>query len=858
MADFNDLGGVSILGFISPFNTGDTYPVIDPLYGIDGFRNVNTISELNSIPNARRRAGMFVGVSGGTEYYKLNTSPWSGDLSDWTLIDLNNIPITGFTYNGNNNTFTLTDGYSVSLDAYLDSVSGLTSTGVISSGVLSATTYLNLPLDIFVTGGTYNNNLGRATFVNNTGGTFNVDGFFTGQTDTILSAFTYNNANTLTVSDTSGNAFSSTVDTMTGLTVTGTISAATISGGTFFGDGSNLSGISTQDLYITGMTFNPSNYDLSIGRNDSAIFTQNLAILSSDINITGGTYNSNTGVATFTNNTGGTFNVTGFLTGFTDIYTTGSTYDNSTKIITFTRNDGNSYNVNISGGSSVDTFVTGFTYSSDTLTIFQNENQPPLSATLPTTTLESIFSAATFNFNTTGSISATSVSATTYLNLPLDIRVTGGTYNNITGGATFVNNTGGTFNVTGFTTGSTDTFVTGFTYSNNTLTLSRNQDLPNLSTNINSFTGLTINGNLNVTGNTVMSAVTASTISNVDYIDFTTTFTGSIPSARVAWSADYGTLVLGLNGGATSNLVGQETLYYVKNQTTPGPGFTINRGQVAAAIGTVGSGASGRILAGLGIANGSIPDITIMGIATENIVNGDDGYVTAFGNVRDINTTGSLYGESWSAGTILYVSHTVAGGLTKFEPPSPNLKIPIAIVIHANASNGILFVRPTFRSKLNDLYDVQVSGQTNGDLLVYNSGTTTWGFTKTMNGNYDINGSLSGTSFNSNSVNTNTLIVSSNSQLDGQISSTNLSGSTDRLLQVSSGGTFTATTQVISAYITSGATVANLLDDTNNWDINGNYTGTTITNTFQGQKHYNPSYFFEAVNDNLWIRLIRG
>jgi hypothetical protein len=454
--------------------------------------------------------------------------------------------------------------------------------------------------------------------------------------------------------------------------------------------------------------------------------------------------------------------------------------------------------------------------------------------------LESIFSAATFDFNTTGSISATSVSATTYLNLPIDVRVTGGTYNS--GVATFTNNTGGTFNVNGFFTGSTDVFVTGGTYNNNTFTYTNNTG-GTFSVNFNTLTGLTVNGDLIVTGDTVMSAVTASTISEVDYIDFTTTFTGSVPSSRIAWSAEYGTLVLGLNGGTTTNLVGQETLYYVKNQTTPGPGFTINRGQVAAAIGTVGSGASGRIRAGLGIANGTIPDITIMGIATENITNGDDGYVTAFGKVRDINTTGSLYGESWSAGTILYVSHTVAGGLTKFEPPSPNLKIPIAIVINSDASNGILFVRPTFRSKLSDLYDVQVSGQTNGDLLVYNSGTTTWSFTKSMNGNYNINGNIT---------------ISGNSQLNGQISSNNLSGSTDRLLQVSSGGTFTATTQVISAYITSGATVANLLDDTNNWDINGNYTGTTITNTFQGQKHYNPSYFFEAVDDNLWIRLIRG
>lgn len=34
--------------------------------------------------------------------------------------------------------------------------------------------------DVFVTGGTYNNATGKATFTNNTGGTFNVSGFYTG------------------------------------------------------------------------------------------------------------------------------------------------------------------------------------------------------------------------------------------------------------------------------------------------------------------------------------------------------------------------------------------------------------------------------------------------------------------------------------------------------------------------------------------------------------------------------------------------------------------------------------------------------------------------------------------------------
>lgn len=80
----------------------------------------------------------------------------------------------------------------------------------------------------------------------------------------------------------------------------------------------------------------------------------------------------------------------------------------------------------------------------------------------------------------TGTISSSTLSATTYQNLPTDVRVTGGTYSS--GTATFTNNTGGTFTVTGFV--SADTFVTGVTYSANTLTVSQNQGQPNLTTTI--------------------------------------------------------------------------------------------------------------------------------------------------------------------------------------------------------------------------------------------------------------------------------------------------------------------------------------------------------------------------------------
>jgi len=80
------------------------------------------------------------------------------------------------------------------------------------TGSLSATTYLGLPTDIRVTGGTYSN--GTATFTNNTGGTFNVTGFstpFTGGTVTGATTFTGGvTANTMSATTYSGNAASMT------------------------------------------------------------------------------------------------------------------------------------------------------------------------------------------------------------------------------------------------------------------------------------------------------------------------------------------------------------------------------------------------------------------------------------------------------------------------------------------------------------------------------------------------------------------------------------------------------------------------------------------------------------------------
>ena len=181
-----------------------------------------------------------------------------------------------------------------------------------------------------------------------------------------------------------------------------------------------------------------------------------------------------------------------------------------------------------------DTYITGFTYSPNTFTIADNSGNT-FNATINVMTGLTVNGnlSVTGNTNVNG-LSATTISATTYQNLPADFNtfVTGFTYSPNT--FTIADNSGNTFNatinsVTGLTVNGTlsattisattyqnlpvtaDTFTTGFTYSNNTFTLSRNQGLPNLTATINSVTGLTVNGNLTVTGNTNVQGITGTT-----------------------------------------------------------------------------------------------------------------------------------------------------------------------------------------------------------------------------------------------------------------------------------------------------------------------------------------------------------
>jgi hypothetical protein len=154
--------------------------------------------------------------------------------------------------------------YSADTSVFLN-LSGGTVTGQtfftngLSANTISATTYLGLPIDVFVTGATYTN--GSILFTNNTGGTFNVTGLFTGNTDVFVTGGTFSN-DIFTFTNNTGGTFSITASTtssteFTGGTVTGTttftngLSANTMSATTYYGDGSNLTGPKSMKLIKT-------------------------------------------------------------------------------------------------------------------------------------------------------------------------------------------------------------------------------------------------------------------------------------------------------------------------------------------------------------------------------------------------------------------------------------------------------------------------------------------------------------------------------------------------------------------------------------------------------------------------------
>ena len=347
----------------------------------------------------------------------------------------------------------------------------------------------------------------------------------------------------------------------------------------------------------TGGTFNVTN--------SAALFSDN------DINVTGGTYNPTTGCITFTTNSGTTFDVCGFVTGITDTFVTGGTYNPSTDIITLTRSD--AATIDITGVT--DNFVVAGSYSDSTDTI------------------------------------------------------------------SLLRQDGSFVNITGIT----DTFVTGYTYSDNTFTLSRNQGLSDLTSTINTMTGLTVNG--------VLSATTYTGIT-LGGIDDVTTGIPTTPGNEYQGRQIY--------FDVTSN-------EWIATQEYGSIGTVTIWGKKGSA-GTIDKGCPVYItgfdddIHQVELANASTATtMPVIGFTGEDFDNTTTNPIITFGRITGLDTTSTVStlnpnGETWVVNDVLYMN-TTDGGLTKFRPTGTNTQIQrIAKVLKVNANSGQLFIFNTART----------------------------------------------------------------------------------------------------------------------------------------------------------------
>jgi hypothetical protein len=230
-------------GILQILNSGFTSSIFATGFTYD---NANTLTISNN--NGSTLQTSINTMTGLTVNGAFSATTLFGDGSGLTGINSGDIFVTGFTYD-NANKLTIVSNSGASLNAFINVMTGLT-----INGAISATTYQNLPIDPdnYVTGGTFSSN---TLTLDRQNGSVTITGF---TSDIYTTGFTYNNANTLTISDNGGNNYSATINTMTGLTINGAISATTYQ---------NLP--IDPDNYVTGGTF--SSGTLTLDRQNGSV-----------------------------------------------------------------------------------------------------------------------------------------------------------------------------------------------------------------------------------------------------------------------------------------------------------------------------------------------------------------------------------------------------------------------------------------------------------------------------------------------------------------------------------------------------------------------------------------------------------
>jgi len=193
-----------------------------------------------------------------------------------------------------------------------------------------------------------------------------------------------------------------------------------------------------------------------------------------------------------------------------------------------------------------------------------------------------------------------------------------------------------------------------------------------------------------------------------DSITFNTAKDGTVGVGEVEYNDTQGSLIQGLKGGNVTNVIGQQLHQRVNNRT----GATLSKGTAVYLSGSQGN----RITVAKALGVTDAFSANTFGIVAEDILNNQSGYVITEGLIKDINTSALVEDSA------VYLSPTVAGGLTSTKPQAPQHTVYIGVCVKSNAGSGELFVKIRNGQELDELHDVRITSPVDKASLYYSGG----------------------------------------------------------------------------------------------------------------------------------------
>ena len=199
--------------------------------------------------------------------------------------------------------------------------------------------------------------------------------------------------------------------------------------------------------------------------------------------------------------------------------------------------------------------------------------------------------------------------------------------------------------------------------------------------------------------------------------------TGTAGVAVTRWNNNIGSTETTLKGGNVILKNGVDLVARVVNKVTPNTTLTKAAYQVVRISGAQGQ----RLAVQLAQANNDNNSADTLGVVIETIPTNQEGFIMTVGQLEDINTTGSLQGETWADGDVLYLSPTIPGAITKVKPTGATGHIVvIGYVEYAHANHGKIYVKIMNGWELDELHNVYINSPTNNQVLAYTSSTQLW------------------------------------------------------------------------------------------------------------------------------------